>query len=111
MAEVQKVNLIKKSIVGIEYLDKRANKTVTIPFAKNTKLIANCSPMLLDKMLGVDKPSNPKLAKLRPSCSLFTIYLIFDCDIKEVFPDIGYHTHIYPSMSLKEMTYYKKDIY
>lgn len=95
----------------MQYYDKRAKTTVSVPFDKNTKLIANCAPVALDKMLGLAKPSIPRLQKLKYGCSLFTIYLIFDCDLKTEFPDIGYHTYMYPSVALKDMAYYKSELF
>lgn len=111
MADVQKVVTQNKHVTSLEYFDKRSKNPVSVTFGNDTKLIANCAPVALDKMLGLDKPSIPCLQKLRNSCSLFTIYLIFDCDLLQEFPDIGYHTYMFPSIALKDMAYYKKELF
>lgn len=86
------LNENKTKAIGVIYKDKKSGKTHTL-YAD--KIVANCDPRIVYNQL-LDKPILDKDSKLTKNfttdTSLLSIYMVFDTNLSEKFPDMDYST-------------------
>lgn len=113
-AEATRILLDGNKAVGVEYLDKKTNDKIKI-YAD--KIVANCDPAIVYKDLLPQDRSYEKDLKLtrnfKTNTSLISIYMIFNKNLSEVYPDMDYSTFIVDDKNLnkdfKDSDYSKLD--
>ncbi|PAF42915.1 NAD(P)/FAD-dependent oxidoreductase [Helicobacter sp. 11S03491-1] len=80
---------------GVVYTDKKIKENITL---RAPKIIANCDPSIVYKSLldkTIDTTLDTKITEnFSLSTSLVSIYLIFDKNISELYPNMNYNTFI-----------------
>ncbi len=91
MCTVEKVIVENGKAKGVIYKDKRTKEEITV---NSEYVIANCSPnMLYDNMVD-EKYKDKSLDEFKESVSLYTVYIIFKANLKDIYKNHAYSTFI-----------------
>ncbi|WP_104696809.1 MULTISPECIES: phytoene desaturase family protein [unclassified Helicobacter] len=113
-ADVTKILLDGNKAVGVRYFDKNTKEEVEV-YAD--KIVANCDPMIVySELLPQDRSYEKDLRLTRDfetETSLLSIYMIFEKNLSEIYPDMDYSTFILDDKELnkdfKDSSYAKLD--
>lgn len=91
MCTVEKVIVENGKAKGVVYKDKRKKEEITV----NSKyVIANCSPNVLYENMVDEKYKDKSLDEFKESVSLYTVYIIFKENLKDIYKNHAYSTFI-----------------
>ena len=94
-SDVTHILLDKNKAIGVKYFDKKTKKEIEV-YAD--KVIANCDPAIVyHELLPQDRSYEKDLKltqKFEIQTSLISIYMIFDKNLSEIYPDMDYSTFI-----------------
>lgn len=113
-ADVTNILLEGNKAVGVRYFDKKTKEEIEV-YADN--VVANCDPAIVYHQLLPQDRSYEKDLNLtkdfKTDTSLISIYMIFDKNLSEIYPDMDYSTFIVDKNQLnadfKELDYSKTD--
>lgn len=88
---VEKINVENGKVKGVTYRDRKAKEDITV---ESDYVIANCSPNTVYNSMLDEKYKDKSLDKFKESVSLYTVYIIFKKNVKEVYKDSAYSTFI-----------------
>lgn len=111
-SDVTDILLDGNKAVGVKYFDKKTKEEVVV-YADN--VVANCDPAIVyNQLLPKDRSYEKDLhitRNLKTDTSLISIYMIFDKNLSELYPDMDYSTFIVNDEQLnkdfKELDYSK----
>lgn len=94
-SDVTDILLDGNKAIGVRYLDKKTKEEVEV-YAKN--IVANCDPMMVYSKLLPQTQSYEKDINITKNyeitTSLISIYMVFDKNPNELYPDMDYSTFI-----------------
>lgn len=91
MCTVEKVIVENGTAKGVIYKNKRTKEDITV---NSEYVIANCSPNLLYDTMVDEKYKDKSLDEFKESSSLYTVYIIFNQKLKDVYKNHAYSTFI-----------------
>lgn len=99
MCTVEKVIVENGTAKGVIYKNKRTKEDITV---NSEYVIANCSPNLLYDTMVDEKYKDKSLDEFKESSSLYTVYIIFKQNLKDVYKNHAYSTFICEDNQLKK---------
>ena len=91
MCTVEKVIVENGKAKGVIYKDKRKKEEITV---NSEYVIANCSPNVLYDNMVDEKYKDKSLNEFKESVSLYTVYIIFKENLKDIYKNHAYSTFI-----------------
>lgn len=91
MCSAEKVIVEKGKARGVVYTNKRTKEEVTV-HAKH--VIANCAPSVLYDTMVDEEYKDKSLEQFKESVSLYTVYIVFKENLKDVYKNHAYSTFI-----------------